>query len=139
MILAAIALVATGQPFACVVVNVHDGDTMRCADGIRIRLQGIDANELDGTCHHECASRTAEQARRHLEEVALGRLASCTPTGTSYRRITAWCAVKPINGRPVDLSCEQVAAGIAVIWRKFDPRHHLDRCRPGLPPLVVTP
>jgi endonuclease YncB( thermonuclease family) len=139
MILAALALVAAGQHFDCRVVAVHDGDTMRCADGTRVRLQGIDANELDGTCHHECANGSADRARAHLKEKALGKLASCTSTGRSYRRVTAWCTVKPERGRAVDLSCEQVARDLAVIWAKFDPHHRLERCRLGLPPLMVAP
>ena len=30
--------------------TVNDGDTLRCQDGTRIRLSGIDAPELDGHC-----------------------------------------------------------------------------------------
>jgi len=93
VILAALALVAAGQSFTCHVVSVHDGDTMRCADGTRVRLQGIDANEMDGSCHHECASLSAIAARDYLGWLASGKTALCSPTGTSYRRVTAWCSV----------------------------------------------
>lgn len=31
----------------CIVASVHDGDTLRCTDGTRVRLTGIDAPELD--------------------------------------------------------------------------------------------
>ena len=31
----------------CIVASVHDGDTLRCTDGARVRLTGIDAPELD--------------------------------------------------------------------------------------------
>lgn len=122
-----LAIVST-PTFACHVASVHDGDTMRCADGTRIRLQGIDANELDGSCHHTCARGTADQARRHLDEMALDKVATCTPTGHSYNRVTAWCTVRSQEGRQIDLSCDQVATKLAVIWRKFDPRHRLDQC-----------
>jgi len=125
-----LALLA-GQPFTCHVASVHDGDTMRCADGTRVRLQGIDANERDGTCHHPCAAGTAEEAQHYLEVMALGRTARCIPTGKSYRRVTAWCRVDNDLGPHTDLSCAQVAAGHAVIWRRFDPHHRLNHC--GVP------
>jgi endonuclease YncB( thermonuclease family) len=139
VIAAALALAAIGQPLVCRVASVHDGDTMRCADGTRIRLQGIDANELDGSCHNDCAQMPAETARARLETLALGHVADCRPTGTSYRRIVARCSVAGSRGKQFDLSCAQVTAGAAVIWRRFDPDHRLDRCLPGLPPVMVVP
>ena len=139
MLLAVLALVSTGQTFDCRVTSVHDGDTMRCADGTRVRLQGIDANELDGSCHTTCAQLSASAARDHLSGLALGKPAQCLSTGKSYRRVTAWCAVARPNGSAIDLSCAQVAAGAAVIWRRFDPSHRLDQCAPGLPPPVIAP
>jgi endonuclease YncB( thermonuclease family) len=116
MILPLLALVG-------VVTSVHDGDTMRLADGTAIRLQGIDANEMDGSCHNTCAILTARDARDNLERLALGRRASCEKTGTSYRRVTAWCSV---GG--VDLSCAQVRAGAAVRWARYDRDGRLNRC-----------
>jgi endonuclease YncB( thermonuclease family) len=139
MLLALFAWAAAGQSFSCKVVAVHDGDTMRCADGTRVRLQGIDANELDGTCHTRCARLPADQARRHLSDFALGRTASCRPTGTSYRRITAWCAVAAPDGSAIDLSCAQVVAQAAIVWRRYDPRHRLDHCAATLPSVMVVP
>jgi endonuclease YncB( thermonuclease family) len=139
MLLAALAMVAAGQTFDCRVASVHDGDTMRCADGTRVRLQGIDANELNGSCHISCARLSASAARDRLSGLALGNPAQCLSTGKSYRRVTAWCAVAGSNGSAIDLSCAQVAAGAAVIWRRFDPNHRLDRCTPGLPPPMIVP
>ncbi len=106
-----------------VVVGVHDGDTMRLDNGTSIRLQGIDANEMDGTCHNECAPMSARDARDNLEALALNQTATCEATGTSYKRVTAWCSV---GGR--DLSCEQVRAGAATRWARYDPRGRLLRC-----------
>lgn len=108
-----------------VVTNVHDGDTLTIADGTRIRLQGIDANELNGTCHTTCAILSPTDARDNLADLALGRKITCEKTGTSYRRVTAWCSV---GGR--DLSCEQVRIGAAVIWQKFDRGGRLLDCYP---------
>lgn len=129
MLLPLLALVAAGQNFSCRVVAVHDGDTMRCADGTRVRLQGIDANELDGSCHTVCATLSARLAQQTLRDLALNRIAFCRSTGRSYDRVTAWCAVTNAQGVHDDLSCEQVARGAAIIWRKFDPGHRLDRCQ----------
>lgn len=54
---ALVALLATAAPAAClatepadslcIVTTVHDGDTLRCSDGTRVRLTGIDAPEMD--------------------------------------------------------------------------------------------
>jgi endonuclease YncB( thermonuclease family) len=139
MILFLFALVAAGQSFSCRVVDVHDGDTMRCADGTRIRLQGIDANEMDGTCHERCANLPAQNAKWSLEHLALGKSATCRSTGMSYTRVTAWCFVTPEDGAPIDLSCEQVMRQAAVIWRKYDAKHRLDRCAAALPLLPQAP
>jgi len=122
MILAALAL-AFGQLFTCEVVSVHDGDSLRCADGTRVRLQGVDANELDGSCHFSCAAQSARWAQANLAELALNKRADCISTGKSYRRVTAWCTVAR-----TDLSCAQVSSGAAVVWARFDPDNRLLPC-----------
>jgi endonuclease YncB( thermonuclease family) len=107
--------------FACAVVAVHDGDTMRCADGTRVRLQAIDAPEV-GRCPRPriCAPGDPQASRRALVGLALGKTVSCTATGTSYRRITAWCEA---DGR--DLSCAMYLGGYAIRWDKYDRDHRL--------------
>lgn len=139
MIFAILALVAAGQSFSCRIVAVHDGDTMRCADGTRVRLQGIDANELDGSCHKACARLPADMAQSSLRDLALHKIVACRSTGRSYDRVTAWCAVKGLEGRTIDLSCEQVMRGAAIIWRKFDPGRHLDQCAATRLPDITKP
>lgn len=106
--------------FAGIVTSVHDGDTFRLADGTRVRLAAIDANELDGSCHNACAPLSAEAARRQLAALALGRRATCEQTGTSYARVVAFCRVGPL-----DLSCALVRAGAAVRWPRYDMDHRL--------------
>lgn len=96
------------------VTAVTDGDTFRLG-ATRVRLAAIDANELHGGCHTVCAPRSARAARDNLARLALGRRVVCRQTGTSYRRIVAFCSV---GG--VDLSCAQVRAGAAVIWPRYD-------------------
>lgn len=128
MILLAFAL-AAAQPFTCTIAAVHDGDTMRCDDGTRIRLQGIDANEMDGSCHIACAPLGAAQARDSLARLALRHEVHCTPIGRSYNRITAWCSVRMNLAIRRDLSCAQVTAGAAIRWAKFDPDGRLLACK----------
>lgn len=41
----------------CVVERITDGDTLRCADGRRVRLLGIDAPERDQRPHGDAARR----------------------------------------------------------------------------------
>jgi len=135
MLFAAFALLAAGQTFSCRVAAVHDGDTMRCADGTRIRLQAIDANEMDGSCHHACARMPALAARDYLGGLALGKDAQCQVTGTSYRRVTAWCAVA---GK--DLSCAMVQVEGATVWTRFDPEGRLLACQlraAPYPPMII--
>lgn len=101
----------------CLVASVTDGDTMRCQDGTRVRLAGIDAPEMS-VCRNGrmCAQGDPNRSQRALSALTLGRTIRCQPNGRSYNRITAWCYA----GR-VDLSCRMVASGNAVrlprYWR----------------------
>lgn len=110
MLLLAAALIAG------TVTQVHDGDTFRIGD-TRIRLAAIDANEMNGSCHNQCAPLSADASRDNLARLVLGRRVECDQTGTSYNRIVAFCRVGAL-----DLSCAQVRAGAAIIWDKYDPR-----------------
>ena len=107
----------------CVVAYVNDGDTLRCQDGARIRLAGIDAAELPGHCRpgRHCAPGDPYAAKRALEQLVLGRTLRCLANGRSYDRITAWC-----SAGKVDLSCAMVASGYAVRWDRYWEGH---RCR----------
>jgi len=106
---------ATGPVIAGTVTSVTDGDTLRIG-ATRIRLAAIDANELHGGCHNACASMSSAAARDNLARLALGHRIECEQTGTSYRRVVAFCRVGD-----VDLSCAQVRAGAAIIWDRYDP------------------
>ncbi len=113
--------------FLCMVVAVHDGDSLRCADRTRVRLAGIEANELTGGCHlPRCAPMPAQQARRTLASMTIGRRLTCTPVDTSYRRVVARCSV---DG--VDVSCALIAAGAAVRWDSYWRRYRMAPCRRG--------
>ena len=119
-----------GGSFVCTVANVHDGDTLRCAerdnDGrqLRVRLSGIDARELDGSCAvgHPCASAPPEAATAALERLADGQRLECARQGKTYRRIAAFC----VNGAGVDLSCAMLKSGTVAKWERYWNGH---RCR----------
>ena len=50
---AAVFVVPEAEIFACTPVQVWDADgPIWCAEGPRIRLHGIAAREMDGTCRH---------------------------------------------------------------------------------------
>ena len=104
--------------FPCRVASIHDGDTLRCADGTRIRLHAVAARELDGTCTsgHPCPSASAEAAREALVSLAANDTLNCVSTGNSYNRITAICR----NSRGVEINCAMVQSGTALLWDRFN-------------------
>ena len=79
----AFATVAAGHSFTCTPVAVWDGDgPIWCAEGPKIRLAGIAAREIDGSCrqHHPCPSATGTDARAALVSLIgrpVGRRDSC--------------------------------------------------------------
>ena len=104
--------------FSCVVTNVHDGDTLRCADGTRVRLHAVAAREIDETCKpgHPCPSATGAAATQALKDLAEGQTLSCVATGTSYDRVPAICQ----NESGVEINCAMVQGGYAARWERFD-------------------
>lgn len=103
--------------FLCAVASIHDGDSLRCADGTRIRLAGIDAPEL-AACHGRrgriCVPGDAQASKRALEHLIAGRTLRCRAVGTSYGRVTAWC-----RAGSVDISCALVRGGYAARWDRY--------------------
>lgn len=140
LFLAAAAIVPAGQPFDCTPTRVWDGDgPIWCAEGPRVRLSGIAAREIDGSCrsNQPCPTAGAEEARDALARL-VGR-----PTGASREghvlvdgptmrcvsvgggggsRTAAWC-VSPIGG---DLSCAMVRRGWALRWDRYWQGHRCD-------------
>lgn len=107
--------------FTCEVARVTDGDTFRCADGVRVRLHAVAARELDETCgpNHPCPAASGAAAKAELERLVSGRSVDCARTGRSYNRVTAVCWT-PAR---VEVNCALVRSGVAVIW----PRYHRER------------
>ncbi len=122
-----------GLRFDCTAVSVYDGDgPIACSEGFKIRLSGVAAREMDGTCRpgHPCPDASAEAARDRLVKLLggeKGRTRSgtavhiviapvklrCLFAGGTYDRIAAWCATP----KGADISCAMVASGTALIWR----------------------
>lgn len=103
--------------FVCDVAHVNDGDTLRCQDGMRVRLHAIAARETDGSCSpgHPCPAASASMSRAALTELA-GRRMTCIQTGTSYERVTAICR----NASNVEINCAMVERGAALVWDRFN-------------------
>lgn len=125
--------VPAGEQFTCTPVAVWDGDgPIWCEEGPRIRLSGIAARELDGTCRsgHPCPTADPVEARdalvrlvgdptgtgRYGHITVQGPAMQCTSVGSAGgNRTAAWCA-SPRGG---DLSCAMVASGMAARWDRY--------------------
>jgi endonuclease YncB( thermonuclease family) len=134
---AATPVVPAGHTFQCTPVAVYDGDgPVWCAEGPHIRLSGIAAREMDGTCrsNQPCPSATATQARDALVRllggprgtlstghiVVRGPALTCHSLGSAGgTRTAAWCA-SPQTG---DVSCRMVATGTVLKWARFWGNH----------------
>lgn len=131
--LAAASAVPAGQTFTCTPTRVWDGDgPVWCAEGPHIRLAGIAAREIDGTCrlNQPCPAADAVGARdalvrligvptgRSLEGHVLvkGPIMQCQSMGDGVgSRTAAWC-VSPKSG---DVSCAMVKGGWALRWERY--------------------
>lgn len=133
----AAAIVPAGQSFECTPTRVWDGDgPIWCAEGPRIRLNGIAARETDGTCrsNQPCPDAPAEQSRDALVSLVgqptgrsteghvlvSGPAMACVSEGSAGGdRTGAWC-VSPRGG---DLSCSMIASGYALRWDRYWRNH----------------
>ena len=135
MILAllAAAIVPGGESFSCTPTAVWDGDgPIWCAEGPRVRISGIAAREMDGTCrdNQPCPAASAEQARGALVELlggskgalATGHISvvakamSCVSAGgAGGSRTAAWCTLS--SGR--DLSCAMMETDTVLKWQRY--------------------
>jgi endonuclease YncB( thermonuclease family) len=127
-------VVPAGERFDCLPIMLWDGDgPFTCAEGPKVRLSGVAAREMDGTCRNNqpCPDASAESARDYLARL-LGTPAGFTddghvllnnPAKLSCRslgngvgsRTAAWC----VSPRVGDLSCAMVKSGLALRWDKF--------------------
>jgi endonuclease YncB( thermonuclease family) len=134
MIFAFAQVVAAGLTFTCTPIRVWDGDgPIWCAEGPKIRLAGIAAREIDGTCrpNQPCPTAGAVEARDRLA-VLIGKPVGfsreghvllkavpmrCTSVGDGKgSRTAAWC----VTAQGVDLSCAMAQSGMALRWARYD-------------------
>jgi endonuclease YncB( thermonuclease family) len=97
---------------------VHDGDTLRCSDGTRIRLHAVAAREADGSCSpgHPCPAASAAAATARLRQLAEAHTIQCEAVGRSYDRITAVCWTPAGE----EINCAMIDSGVALIWNRFN-------------------
>lgn len=124
--------VAAGITFQCTPTHVWDGDgPIWCAEGPKIRLAGIAAREMDGTCRpgHPCPNASPIASRDHLVRLlggarglgphghvlVRGPVLTCQSMGSGKGdRTAAWCSTGRMN-----LSCEMVRRGYAARWQVY--------------------
>jgi endonuclease YncB( thermonuclease family) len=130
-------IVAAGMAFTCTPTAVWDGDgPVWCAEGPKVRLAGIAAREIDGTCKpgHPCPTGTGRAARDHLVKLLGGPKGTlgtghirvqapplrCLSEGSGRgSRTAAWCSSTATG----DLSCAMVSGGHAVRWGRYWRKH----------------
>jgi len=117
------ALLDTTTGFECQVEKITDGDTLRCADGTRIRLHAIAARESNETCSpgHPCPSASAASATAKLSDLAYGQTLRCERIGSSYDRVTAICR----NENNIEINCAMVQSGTALIWPRYNEQRRI--------------
>jgi len=135
MILALLAasIVASGQTFTCTPTHVWDGDgPVWCAEGPHLRIAGIAAREMDGTCrtNQPCPAASAIETRDALVQLMGGargtistghvvvrgpRLTCRSEGGAGGNRTAAWCRLP--SG--ADLSCAMIKTGTVLRWDRY--------------------
>ena len=132
-LLLTVPVIPVGETFTCTPTHVWDGDgPVWCDEGPHIRLSGIAARELDGTCSpgHPCPTADAIEARDalvrllgenigtsgHGHILVRGPAMQCRSDGSGVgNRTAAWC-VSPRGG---DINCAMVSGGWAACWDRY--------------------
>ena len=122
-LLAGPAMAAPAKHFTCERPGVIDGDTFRCADGLRVRVWRIDAPE-----RYTPAGPASTAA---LANLITGKRLSCVRKGRSRERVVALCRA---GNR--DVAAEMIRQGHAVEWVEFSKGFysHLPSGRKGYVP-----
>ncbi|OWQ98366.1 hypothetical protein [Sphingopyxis witflariensis] len=133
-------IVPAGQAFVCTPTAVWDGDgPIWCAEGPHVRLSGIAAREMDGSCRpgHPCPDADPVAARDHLVRlvgepqgknrtghiVVRGPAMRCVSRGgAGGNRTAAFCS----SSWSGDLSCAMLRSGNAARWDKYWSAHRCD-------------
>ena len=126
-------VIAAGLSFVCTPTAVWDGDgPIWCAEGPTIRIAGVAAREIDGTCrvNQPCPPVGGVDARDRLVRLLGGSRGTrleghilvhsatmtCLSDGSAGgSRTAAWCQSSSVG----DLSCAVVRSGGAVRWARY--------------------
>lgn len=129
----AASIIASSQTFNCTPTHVWDGDgPVWCAEGPHLRIAGIAAREMDGTCrtNQPCPAASAIHARDALVQLMGGARATistghvvvrgprltCRSEGhAGGNRTAAWCRLP--SG--ADLSCAMIKTGTVLRWDRY--------------------
>lgn len=129
-------VVGSGATFTCTPTAVWDGDgPIWCAEGPKIRIAGVAAREMDGSCrtNQPCPAVGAIDARDRLVRILGGPTGilktghitvksgpmTCVSEGSAGgSRTAAWC-----RSSVGDLSCAVVRAGGAIPWPRYWRNH----------------
>lgn len=129
----AASVVSAGQTFTCTPTHVWDGDgPLWCAEGPHIRIAGIAAREMDGTCrtNQPCPRASPLEARDALVDlmggprgsistghvVVKGPRLTCRSEGSAGgSRTAAWCRLP--SG--ADLSCAMIRTRTVLRWDRY--------------------
>ena len=133
MMILLLQVVAAGVTFSCTPIAIWDGDgPIWCAEGPKIRIAGVAAREMNGTCNtnQPCPSVGPIDARDRLVSLfggptgvltsghvkVRGATMTCVSDGPAGgSRTAAWCRSAAVG----DLSCAVVRAGGAVRWSRY--------------------
>jgi len=128
-----VPIIPRGETFTCTPTHVWDGDgPVWCSEGPRLRLAGIAARELDGSCSsgHPCPAVSGIEGRdalvdllgtqtgvgRHGHILINGPTLHCRSDGPAGgNRTASWC-VSPRHG---DINCAMVRGGWALQWDRY--------------------
>ena len=128
-------VVEPGERFSCTPTHVWDGDgPIWCEEGVRIRLSGINAREMDEpSCKPDfpCVNVSGVEARdalvsligeptgevsTHGHILVTGPTMNCLSTGSASGNRTGAFCTSPKSG---DLSCAMVEGGWTGKWAKY--------------------
>jgi hypothetical protein len=134
---AAADVVQRGKTFRCTPVAVYDGDgPIWCAEGPKVRIAGVAAREMDGTCrpNQPCPPISAIDARDRVVRLFGGpkgtlpqghiivrsATMTCLSDGSAGgSRTAAWCTSAAFG----DLSCAVLRAGGVLRWPRYWRNH----------------
>ena len=97
-------------------LQIHDGDTLKL-NGIKYRLQGIDAPEIDQTCKDTGGAKydCGIDSRNALRSLTKDKEIKCTSSGSDrYKREIGTCYVSGVN-----INSWMVEHGHAIAYRQY--------------------